>query len=202
MSAEIGGMAVVFRLGELATTDDELERVGRLNPHLRVERAPTGELILSPPAGGWAGHCGIQFAFQVESWNRRVRYGVVYDASTGFRLPHGALRSPDLAVVAQERIDAIPMSVQMRWLPVCPDLVIEIRSPNDDADDLSAKLRMFRDNGAAVALSFDPRGTVEIHDTSGVARKHTPERIELWLPGAADPFTIELGDLYRFSSPA
>src|SRR5437867_11604546 len=44
------------------------------------------------------------------------------------------------------------------WLPapICPDFVIEVRSPNDRMKRLKAKMTEYIDNGARLAWLLDP----------------------------------------------
>ena len=71
---------------------------------------------------------------------RRDGRGLVFDASTGFNLPNGATRSPDVAWVWRERIAALSEAERRGFLPLAPDLVIELASPTDDVPDLLAKM--------------------------------------------------------------
>jgi Uma2 family endonuclease len=43
-----------------------------------------------------------------------------------------------------------------RFLPLVPDLVVELASPSDDPDNLHAKLREWRDNGARLGWLILP----------------------------------------------
>jgi Uma2 family endonuclease len=42
------------------------------------------------------------------------------------------------------------------FAPVCPEFVIELRSPSDNLADLQAKMEMWIANGAEVAWLVDP----------------------------------------------
>ena len=66
----------------------------------------------------------------------------------GFRLPNGKERSPDLAWVARERLEDLTVEQTDRFLPLCPDFVVEIRSPSDDVAPLQEKMQEYIDNGA------------------------------------------------------
>ena len=45
---------------------------------------------------------------------------------------------------------------QARFSPLCPDFVIELRSPSDNIADLEAKMEQWIANGAQVAWLIDP----------------------------------------------
>ena len=49
----------------------------------------------------------------------------------GFELPDGSVRSPDVAWVRRERLARLTADQKRRFLPLCPDFVIELCSPSD-----------------------------------------------------------------------
>ena len=50
------------------------------------------------------------------------------------------------------------------FAPICPEFVIELRSPSDSLSELQAKMRLWVANGAEVAWLVDPaRKTVEVY---------------------------------------
>jgi Uma2 family endonuclease len=54
---------------------------------------------------------------------------------------------------------------------VCPDAVFEIRSPSDALRDVRAKMRVYLENGAQVAVLIDPeRRAVEVCEPGGAPR--------------------------------
>jgi len=53
---------------------------------------------------------------------------------------------------------------QQRFAPICPDFIIELRSPTDSLPELQAKMRIWIANGAQLAWLIDPtRRAVEIY---------------------------------------
>ena len=58
-------------------------------------------------------------------------YGISFDSSTGFRLPNGAIRSPDAAWIKTQRWQALTQNQRRSFAPLCPDFVIELRSSSD-----------------------------------------------------------------------
>jgi Uma2 family endonuclease len=83
--------------------------------------------------------------------------GVGFDSSTGFTLPNGAKRSPDLAWVKRERWEALSVEQRRQFPPLCPDFVVELRSPSDALATVQAKLQEYLDNGAHLGWLIDPR---------------------------------------------
>jgi Uma2 family endonuclease len=78
------------------------------------------------------------------------------DSSTGFLLANGAMRSPDLAWVLRERLATMRPKQKRKFLPLAPDVVIELASPTDDSDGLHAKMREWRDHGVRLGWLILP----------------------------------------------
>jgi Uma2 family endonuclease len=70
-------------------------------------------------------------AVEVGIWNKQTKLGKGFDSSSGFKLPNGAERSPDVSWIKQERWDALTSEEQNKFAPICPDFVVEIRSASD-----------------------------------------------------------------------
>jgi Uma2 family endonuclease len=82
--------------------------------------------------------------------------GVAFDSNGGFILPNGAERAPDLSWVTKTRWEALTQEQRERFPPLCPDFVVELRSPSDSLEDLHAKMREYVDNGARLGWLLDP----------------------------------------------
>ncbi|AXY68655.1 Uma2 family endonuclease [Thermosynechococcus sichuanensis E542] len=140
----------------LQLTDDVFEQLCRQNPDLRLERSAQGELIAMPPAGSETGYRNVDLLGQLWQWNRQMQLGVVFDSSAGFTLPNGAIRCPDAAWVAKSRWERLTPEQRRKFAPLCPDFVVELKSPTDDLATLQAKLQEYIDNGAQLAWLIDP----------------------------------------------
>lgn len=144
-------------LGEaIARSDEELFEFCARNPELRIERTATGDLIVMTPAGGESGHRTLEIAVALGFWAKHERTGVAFDSSTGFLLPNGALRAPDAAWVSRSKLEPLSQEEKQRFLPVCPDFVVELRSPSDRFADLTGKMEEYRQNGARLGWLIDP----------------------------------------------
>lgn len=128
----------------------------KVNQDLRLERSSTGDLILMPPTGWESGRQNSQLNLQVGLWAKQDGTGIVFDSSTGFSLPNGADRSPDVAWVATARIAAIA-SDPAQFLPLAPDFVIELRSATDKLTTLERKMAEYRDCGVRLGWLIDPQ---------------------------------------------
>jgi Uma2 family endonuclease len=73
-------------------------------------------------------------------------------------------RSPDAVWIPQARWDALSKEERKRFLPLCPDFVVELRSPSDTIQTLQKKMCEYMDNGARLGWLIDPQtGTVEVY---------------------------------------
>jgi Uma2 family endonuclease len=136
--------------------DDEFFEFCQMNRDLRIERTCDGELIIMPPVGGETGNLEYRLAWLFGTWAEANGTGVGFGPSTGFILPNGAERSPDLAWVERSRWDSLTARQRQRFPPLCPDFVAEVRSPTDSLPALRAKMREYIDNGARFAWLIDP----------------------------------------------
>jgi Uma2 family endonuclease len=137
-------------------SDGEIEELTRRNPTLRFERSAEGELIVSPPTGGSSGAQNSELGGQLRDWNGIHRLGYVFDSSTGFRIPSGALYSPDASWVAAERWHALTPDDRSGYVPLAPDAVFELLSPSDIPGDPLRKLREFLADGSRLGALLDP----------------------------------------------
>ncbi|HBB33637.1 MAG TPA: hypothetical protein DDZ80_28850 [Cyanobacteria bacterium UBA8803] len=149
---------------KLTVTQEQFVQLAIANRDLQLERTATGELIVMPPTGGTTGNRNLDIEGQLWLWNRQNRLGVVFDSSTGFHLPNGADRSPDVAWVRQDRWDALTGEQQDGFVPLCPDFVVELRSKNDNMAPLRAKMREYMENGVLLGWLIDRKNQkVEIY---------------------------------------
>jgi Uma2 family endonuclease len=145
-------------------TDDELMQFCAENELLRVERDANGELIVMSPTGTGTGRTNSEMNFQLALWARETNSGVTFDSNAGFTLPDGSMRSPDAAWIAWARWNALTKEEQDRFAPICPEFVIELRSPSDSLSELQAKMQLWIANGAELAWLVDPsRKAVEVY---------------------------------------
>ena len=113
-------------------------------------------MLLMPPTGIETGGSNAGITAQIWNWTRQDGTGVAFDSSAGFTLPNGAVRSPDASWVARSRLDLLTREQRRRFAPICPDFVLELRSPSDALADLHAKLAEYLANGARLGWLLDP----------------------------------------------
>jgi Uma2 family endonuclease len=141
---------------DLTLTDQAFEQLCHSNPDLRLERTAQGELIAMAPSGSETGYYNSDISGQLWQWNRKLQQGITFDSSSGFTLPNRAIRAPDAAWIEKSRWQAIPAEQRRKFAPICPDFVIELKSPSDDLTVLQGKLEEYRDNGVRLGWLIDP----------------------------------------------
>jgi len=129
---------------------EQFQEIAIANRDLRLERTATGELIIMPPTGSDTGKSNQDISGQLWLWNRKTKLGVVFDSSSGFRLPNGAERSPDASWIKLEKWEALAPTEQAGFAPICPDFVVELRSKSDRLEPLQEKMQEYITNGASL----------------------------------------------------
>lgn len=137
-------------------TDEQFFMLCQINRDLRIERTVEGDLIVMPPTGFLTGSQNADLVTQLQNWTKRDGTGVATDSSTGFKLPNDAVRAPDAAWIRRERLAALSNEQKTKFLPLCPDFVIELRSSSDTLEDLQAKMKEYIEAGAQLGWLIDP----------------------------------------------
>jgi len=146
-------------------TDDQFYKLCRMHPDYKFERNAKGELLLMSPTGGETGNRNLDLSYQVQGWSRRhSNLGIAFDSSTCFKMPKGGNRSPDASWVKRERWEALTPEERRKFPPLCPDFVVELRSPTDSIREMREKMEEYLENGALLGWLIDPeRQIVEIY---------------------------------------
>jgi Uma2 family endonuclease len=180
----------------LKFTDDEFVEIVAANKDLRLELSHQGELIVMSPTGGETGDRNLELGGQVWYWNRKNGLGKAFDSSTGFKLPNGATRSPDVSWIKIERWNVLTLEQRKKFLPLCPDFVIEVVSESDDLANIQAKMREFIANGLRLGWLINPKTEqVEIyHQNQEIEVLQSPANLsgEDVLPG----FILDLQPIF------
>ena len=147
---------VVLNVKSLGLTDDQFLCLCSDNRDFRIEMSAQGELIIMPPPGSMTGQRSFIIVHRLAIWSEQDRTGDGFGADAGFTLPNGAKRGPDAAWMSRERWNGIPEEQREKLAPVCPDFVIELRSPSDRLSDVQAKMEEYIANGARLGWLLDP----------------------------------------------
>jgi Uma2 family endonuclease len=128
-------------------SDEQFFQLCQDNRDLRLERSAKGDLIIMPPTGGKTSNSNAGITAQLWLWNNLNKLGVVFDSSTGFKLPNGADRSPDAAWIPLDKWQALTPQQKERFLRLSPDFVIELMSASDNLETTRKKMQEYLDNG-------------------------------------------------------
>lgn len=142
----------------LQFNDDEFFDFCQANPELKFERTKHGEILVMALTEGRTGIKNSQIIIELGIWDRQAKLGVIFDSSTGFRLPNGAIRSPDAAWIAKERWEALSEAQQEKFPPLCPDFVVELKSESDPLKAAQEKMGEWLENGCRLGWLLDPQG--------------------------------------------
>ena len=156
-SVETAPWVVKMPSSAVEMNDDQFFDFCQANRELRIERTAEGDILLRSPTGVKSGQRNAIITMRLGIWAERDRKGVVFDSNAGFRLRNRAIRSPDAAWVLKSRLKRFSMAEQEKFLPLCPDFVIELKSPTDRLADLKKKLQEYIDNGARLGWLLNPK---------------------------------------------
>ena len=120
-----------------------------------------------PPTGSLTGERNSDLNYQIQSWNRQYKLGVVFDSSTGFRMFNGAIRSPDVSWITKDRWNSLSDKQKRGYAPIDPDFVVELLSPTDNLVEAQQKMQEYMDCGVKLGWLISPDSReVEIYRNS------------------------------------
>ena len=162
-------------------TDDQFFELCQINSDLRIERNKFREISIMPPTGSETGNRDARIIQQLMNWADEDGTGIAFSSSTGFTLSTGAERcakgdlpvsgSPDASWVKLERWNTLSPEQQQKFAPICPDFVVELRSPSDNLRPLQGKMAEYiRELGVQLGWLID--------------RKHS--RVYIYRPGMTE----------------
>jgi Uma2 family endonuclease len=151
-------LSVPFKLNVQATqlTAEQFVCLCQENREFRFELTAQKELVIMPPTGSETGQRNSRLTRHLDLWAEKDGTGIAFDSSTGFTLPNGAIRSPDVSWVAREQWNALTAEQRKGFAPLCPDFVVELRSPMDQLPILQQKMQEYLENGARLGWLIDP----------------------------------------------
>ncbi len=182
--------------GTLAWNEDEFFQFCQANRDLRIERTANGEIVVMSPAGGYSSYHCMEVARQLGTWAKKDQTGVAFDSSAGFRLPNGAMRAPDAAWVRLSRLQELTHREKEQFIPLCPDLVIEVASHSDEISALREEMREYVHAGIRLGWLILPASTqVEVYTPSDVRVLESPDTVsgDPVLPG----FRLDLALIWK-----
>jgi Uma2 family endonuclease len=129
-------------------TSEEFWEFCSQNRKLNAELTKEGEVIIMPPTGWETSDRNSELNLQLRLWAKKDKKGKVADSNGGFILPNGATRSPDASWVLKSRLEIFSKEQLEKFLPLCPDFVVEITSPSDNLSETQTKVLEYIENGA------------------------------------------------------
>lgn len=132
-------------------TDDDLLRLPRDG---RKYELVDGAIRVSP-AGTRHGQISLRLGARLLAFVEPRGLGHVLESSTGFRLPGGNLRCPDVSYVSRGRFGPggrLPSG----FAELAPDIAVEVLSPSDDVRQVLDKLGEYLRAGVQLVWLIDP----------------------------------------------
>jgi Uma2 family endonuclease len=137
-------------------TDDEYFQFCQINQDLRIERTAQGDILIMPPAGGESSFRNNELSAELRDWARKDGRGRAFDSSVEYILPNGAAYSPDASWVLRSRLTTLTKEQKRKFLPLCPDFVVELMSPSDRLAKAQTKMQEWIANGVQLGWLLDP----------------------------------------------
>jgi Uma2 family endonuclease len=115
-----------------------------------------GELVTMAPAGRRSSRLGAEIVGRLLAHVKSLGLGEVYGADGGFILARNPdiVLAPDASFVRAERLHDVG---EDGYLPLAPDLAVEVISPSERAGHISAKIIEYLDAGVRLIWLVDPR---------------------------------------------
>ena len=137
-------------------SDQEFVEFCSDHPDLKFETSAEGELLVTAPGDTDGSSSNSEINFQLRQWAKKDRRSIVMESSAGFVLPNGARRAPDTSWTLRTHIEQLSPAKRKPFYHLCPDFVIELKSPSDRLRILKAKMQEYIENGAQLGWLIDP----------------------------------------------
>lgn len=150
MATPVLDVARITETKKIITADDLLAMSSKGRYELTE-----GRLIEMSPPGSEHGLIVFSISLVIGNYVKQKKLGKVFAAETGFRLSRNpdTVRAPDVAFVSSARL---PRPLPRGYMDLAPDLVVEVVSPSDDADDMQLKIKEWLDAGAKMVCYVYP----------------------------------------------
>jgi Uma2 family endonuclease len=143
----------------MALTVKDLVTLKAQSPDYSMELVD-GEIVVMSPSGYESDEVATRFTIKLGAWVDEKKLGRVTGSSAGFILPNANTRAPDVSFVLAQRLRRAPRS----FAELAPDLMVEVKSPEDSLTKLRQKIADFLSQGTRVGILIHPEQKwVEIH---------------------------------------
>lgn len=178
-------------------TDEQFFQFCVANRDLRIERKANGETVIMPPEGGATASRNSRITAALVAWATRNEEGIAFGPSAAFILPNTATYGPDAAWVRRERLVALSQHDKERFLPLCPDFVVELRSPSDRLRPLQEKMKEYIANGARLGWLIDPASRSVYVYRPGRAVEHLQSIVTISGDPELPGFVLDLAPIWE-----
>lgn len=134
-----------------------------------IKQQQTNSLKVLPPAKNKtldlrSGEIAARLCAFLLSWVEPRKLGRILTASRGFKLHNQNLVNPDVSFISKEQLKQSPDT----YTKIVPELVVEIKSDNDELMNLKEQIQKWLKLGARLVLLIDPeKRTVTMHRLNG-----------------------------------
>ncbi len=152
----------LFQLAGSITVDGlstkQFKELTALYPELQMERSKNGKINIMSPVKGGSGIREVKLSRRIGNWCEEHVGGEVFSPSTGFDLPDGSTKSPDVSWLSAEKMDALSADeIENQYIPTVPDFIVELRSKSDKLTVVKRKMeKTWIANGVQLAWLIDP----------------------------------------------
>jgi Uma2 family endonuclease len=151
------GIWLALNIESLNLTDDQILRLCSDNgDNFQFEIDAQKRLIIMSPCNPETSRQNAKFVQRLANWTELDGTGICFGPDAGFRLPNGALRAPDASWIPKHRWNSFSREQRSKLLGMCPDFVVELRSPSDPLAAIREKMQEYMANGARLGWLLDP----------------------------------------------
>ena len=162
-----------------------------------------GKIVELPPMSSYAVRIANKLAFAINTASCRTELGEAFvEQLFNLRLPMDRNRRPDVGYVSYERwpLDR-PQPTEGDVWDVVPDLMVEVISPSDKAEELLTKIREYFEAGARQVWAIYPRERLAYLYESPVKLRIITDRDELSGGDVIPGFQLPLASLFPPALP-
>lgn len=133
----------------MSLTVKDLENLQAHYPDHRLELV-NGKIIVMSPSGYESDEVAFRVGANLWNWVEPRQLGRITGSSAGFSLAN--TRAPDVSFVRAERLPRSPRG----YATIPPDLMVEVKSPTDEIEELRNKIDEFLAQGTVVGILVNP----------------------------------------------
>jgi Uma2 family endonuclease len=109
---------------------DAFEELCFTNKQLRIEREPSGKIIIMSPVAPYSGDNEAEFIADLKLYARQ-NGGRAYSSQVGFLLPDSSVRMPDASYVTEADAEKYTTEELKHFVLLIPVFIVEVISPSD-----------------------------------------------------------------------